>query len=216
MKGIPPSLTLLFSTGQSADSLAWHKMSFTIWLCPGFSDLLCPFANLSLVAQMVKNLLAVQETWVRSLGWEDPLEKGTATHSSILAWRIPWTDRGIAESDMTEPTNTLLLLCISAKPSYSLSSVSIMHFQAYLFRTSCVANSHLYWNVSFLSLSHHLSALHSSLLYRKHTALQWLLSYLYPPWIETSLMVWESIICIPYPQDWAQRRDSIDTDWINN
>ena len=47
----------------------------------------------SLVAQMVKNLPAMQETWVRSLGWEDPLEEGMATHSSILAWRIP-VDRG--------------------------------------------------------------------------------------------------------------------------
>ena len=45
----------------------------------------------SLVAQLVKNLPAMQETWVRSLGWEDPLEKGQATHSSILAWRTPWT-----------------------------------------------------------------------------------------------------------------------------
>ena len=43
----------------------------------------------SLVAQLVKNLPAVQETWVQSRGWEDPLEKGTAAHSSILAWRIP-------------------------------------------------------------------------------------------------------------------------------
>ena len=45
----------------------------------------------SLVAQLVKNPPAMQETWVQSLGWEDPLEKGKATHSSILAWRIPWT-----------------------------------------------------------------------------------------------------------------------------
>ena len=45
----------------------------------------------SLVAQLIKNLPAMQETWVPSLGWEDPLEKGMATHSSILAWRIPWT-----------------------------------------------------------------------------------------------------------------------------
>ena len=45
-----------------------------------------------LVAQMVKNLLAVQETWVPSLGREDPLEEGMATHSSILAWRTPWTE----------------------------------------------------------------------------------------------------------------------------
>ena len=44
------------------------------------------------MAQMVKNLLVVWETWVQSLGWEDPLEKEMATHSSILAWRIPWTE----------------------------------------------------------------------------------------------------------------------------
>ena len=52
-----------------------------------------------LVAQMVKKLPAVKKTWVQSLGWEDPLEKGMATHSSILAWRIPWTEEpGAAES----------------------------------------------------------------------------------------------------------------------
>ena len=45
----------------------------------------------SLVAQMVKRLPTMRETWVRSLGWEDPLEKEMATHSSILAWKIPWT-----------------------------------------------------------------------------------------------------------------------------
>ena len=52
--------------------------SFTVWT--------------SLAAQTVENLPAVQETWVQSLGWEYPLEKGMATHSSILAWRIPWTE----------------------------------------------------------------------------------------------------------------------------
>ena len=45
----------------------------------------------SLVAQLIKNLPAIWETWVRSPGWEDPLEKGKASHSSVLAWRIPWT-----------------------------------------------------------------------------------------------------------------------------
>ena len=45
----------------------------------------------SLVARLVKNLPVLWETWVQSLGWGDPLEKGKATHSSILAWRIPWT-----------------------------------------------------------------------------------------------------------------------------
>ena len=48
-------------------------------------------SNASLVVQLVKNPPAMQETWVRSLGGKDPLEKGKATHSSILAWRIPWT-----------------------------------------------------------------------------------------------------------------------------
>ena len=44
------------------------------------------------MAQMVKNLLTLQETWVQFLGQEDPLEKGMATHSSFFAWRIPWTE----------------------------------------------------------------------------------------------------------------------------
>ena len=52
----------------------------------------------SLVVHLVKNLPAMWETWVQSLGWEDPLEKGKATHSSILAWRIPWTVHGVAKS----------------------------------------------------------------------------------------------------------------------
>ena len=56
------------------------------------SELVRVIARASLVAQMVKNLPAMQETWVQSLGRENPLEKGIATHSSILAWRIPWTE----------------------------------------------------------------------------------------------------------------------------
>ena len=50
-----------------------------------------PVLRASLVAQLVKNLPAMRETWVRSLGWEAPLEEGKATYSSILAWKIPWT-----------------------------------------------------------------------------------------------------------------------------
>ena len=48
--------------------------------------------DISLMAEMVKNLPAMQETWARSLGWDDPLEKEMAIHSGILAWRIPWTE----------------------------------------------------------------------------------------------------------------------------
>ena len=56
------------------------------------------------MTQMEKNLPAMQETWVQPLGQEDPLEMGMATHYSILAWRIPWTEepRGHKEPDMTE------------------------------------------------------------------------------------------------------------------
>jgi len=54
-------------------------------------SLLLLFLRAFLVTQLVKNPPAMQETWVRSLSWEDPLEKGKATLSSILAWRIPWT-----------------------------------------------------------------------------------------------------------------------------
>ena len=60
-----------------------------IHVVTGFYSLLWPNP---LVAQMVKNPAVMQETWVRSLGWEDPLEKGMAIHSNILAWRIPWTE----------------------------------------------------------------------------------------------------------------------------
>ena len=52
---------------------------------------LTDFRWASLVAQLVKNPPAMQETWVQSLGWDDPSEKGTASHFRILAWRIPWT-----------------------------------------------------------------------------------------------------------------------------
>ena len=76
---------------------------------------LASFLGPSLVAQLVKNLPTMQKTWVPSLGWEDPLEKGTATHSSILAWRIPWrgeawqaTVHGITKSQ-TQLSNTAYL-----------------------------------------------------------------------------------------------------------
>ena len=62
--------------------LDWPKSSFGVF---------CKIRKICLVAQTVKRLSAMQETRVRSLGWEDPLEKEMAAHSSILAWKIPWT-----------------------------------------------------------------------------------------------------------------------------
>ena len=71
----------------------------------------------SLIAQLVKNPPAMQEILVQFLGQEDPLEKGQATHSSILAWRIPWTKWGRKESDTTER--------LSLSPLYILSLLSL-------------------------------------------------------------------------------------------
>ena len=58
-------------------------------------------SGLPLVAQLVKKIPAMQETLVRSLGWEDPLDKGKATYSDILAWRIPWTVKSMGLETQT-------------------------------------------------------------------------------------------------------------------
>ena len=77
-------------------SLQCRRPKFDSWLRNPLEKegIGCPlqYSWASLVAQTVKNLPAMWETWVRSLGWEDPLEEGIATHSSILAWGIPWTE----------------------------------------------------------------------------------------------------------------------------
>ena len=65
-----------------------------------------------LVAQLIKNLPTMRETWVRSLGWEDPLEKGKATHSSILAWRIPQTAQSMGSQSRTQLNNFHFTSCI--------------------------------------------------------------------------------------------------------
>ena len=62
----------------------------------------------SLVAQMVNNLPAMQETWVQTLGWEDSLQKGMATHSGILAWRTPWTEKPGGLQSMGSQSRTQL------------------------------------------------------------------------------------------------------------
>ena len=65
------------------------------------------------MAQMIKNLPMMQDTWVRSLGWEDPLEKGMATHSSILAWKIPWTEEPGRLKSMESQSDTTGQLTLS-------------------------------------------------------------------------------------------------------
>ena len=87
--------TLVLPVMTRASSSAQWPLCPTYWKLKAWKE----YMTLSLwvtlyfvVAQWVKNLPATQETWVQSLGWEDALEKGMATHSSILAWRIPWTE----------------------------------------------------------------------------------------------------------------------------
>ena len=102
--GIPDYLTCLLSNlyaGQKATVRIVHGT--TDWfqtvkgarqgciLSPYLFNLYTEYIRSFLIAQLVKNLLAMWETWVQFLGWEDPLKKGMATHSSILAWRILWT-----------------------------------------------------------------------------------------------------------------------------
>ena len=97
------------------------------------------YSWVSLVAQLVKNLSAMQETWIWFLGQEDPLEKGMVTHSSTLAWRIPWTEEpgelslwGHEESDIAEQ---LTLYC--------LVSIHCRHCIKHFVRTTlCNSNSY--------------------------------------------------------------------------
>ena len=91
----------------------------------------------SLVAQTVKNLPAVQETWVRSLGQEDPLEKGIVTHSSTLAWRIPRTKAdyspgGRKESDMTEQLTLSLFIELGSTGEFGAEEYHNMTFMLLL------------------------------------------------------------------------------------
>ena len=85
--------------------ISWENAISTLYTCLNISHIV-NVSHASLVAQLVKNLPAVQETLVRFLGWEDPLEKEMATHSSILAWKISWTEGcspwGLKESGTTE------------------------------------------------------------------------------------------------------------------
>ena len=94
------------------------------------------------MAQSVKNLPAVEETRVQSLSWEDPLEKEIATHSSILAWRIPWTEEagrlqslGLQESDMAEQLSTahIFLIDMSIQVLCSFKNCVCLFVVAFIF-----------------------------------------------------------------------------------
>ena len=86
--GFPNSSVAKESTCNAVDPSSIPGLGRSAGEGTGY-PVLCSWA--SLVSQLVENLPAVWETWIQSLGWEDPLVKGKANHSSILAWRIPWT-----------------------------------------------------------------------------------------------------------------------------
>ena len=83
-EGLPPPPSILVKQTSSPETLTKKLLKNPL------SSI--SVSQASLVAQMVKNLPMIWETWVQPLGWEDPLEKGMAIYSSILAWRIPWTE----------------------------------------------------------------------------------------------------------------------------
>ena len=86
--GDPSSIPVL---GISAGEGIGHSLQYSL-----------QYSWASLMAQLVKNIPAIRETWVRSLGWKDPLEKGKATHSSILVWRIPQTVQSMVSQNQTQ------------------------------------------------------------------------------------------------------------------
>ena len=98
---------------------------WTTFKCILFSTYLC-FVWVSLVAQMIKIPPAIQETWVWSLGLEDPLEKEMATHSSILAWRIPWTEQPGRLQSMRSQSWTQLSDLILSFALYSVCASSLL------------------------------------------------------------------------------------------
>ena len=87
-----PLFCLLFTVMSLRPSVLLSKFSLLFSFLPLFLCLSVLLCSRLLLAQMVKNLPAKQDTQSQSLGWEDPLEKEMATHSSILAWKIPWTE----------------------------------------------------------------------------------------------------------------------------
>ena len=96
------------------------------------------YRQASLIAQLVKNLPAVQETWVQFLSWEDPLEKEMATHSSILTWRIPWTEEpGRLQSMRSQESDTTYGLNHHHHHHTDTQNLSIWGFRGHIDHAVC-------------------------------------------------------------------------------
>ena len=108
--GVQGTLKSLLQHHSSKASILWHPGFFMVQLSHSYMTIVgkVMFLLFHMLSRLVKNLTAMQETWVQSLGWDDPLENEMAAHSSLLAWRIPWTEEpgrlqsmGSLESDTT-------------------------------------------------------------------------------------------------------------------
>ena len=129
---------------QTIQKASWGwEVPHTFWILTVSQNIPCLLwlfmlsYGASLMAQTVKNLPAMRETWVQSPGWEDPLEKEMATHSSILAWRIPWTEepgrlqsKGSKRAGQEWVTNTT----VSYTESFNVATVKLVNL--FLFVTS--------------------------------------------------------------------------------
>ena len=149
-------ITLKFLEVYSEESLI-----FTFYLINKHTfSFLYTFIGASLRAQLVKNLPAMWETWVWSLGWEDSLEKGTATHSSILAWRIPWpvySPWSRKELDITERLS-LKAKCLSLQGKtieIMIFYIFLTLFQRKLYANSRVQNAHIHLRILIVRDSRH-------------------------------------------------------------
>ena len=131
-----------------------------IWRTAPNKCLLPPPTRASLIAQMVKNLPAVWETWVQCLGQKDSLEKGIATHSSILAWEIPWTEEsgGLQSMGLKRVGHDIM-----TKQQQNESFISVTIFFNFPFGSFLS----LYWNFLFDKCNNHIF-----LYFFKHGVLQ--------------------------------------------
>ena len=138
----------LWHAGSSIFSLAVLSRSIILLLFHIYPQ---TFVDQCLVAQMVKNLPAIWETWVRSLGWEDVLDEGVTTHSSILAWRIPWTEPGRLQSmesqrvrhDWAASTFSKMFNIVTTSEAYSTFSPSGTKRKVSDTHVSCVLHVHM-------------------------------------------------------------------------
>ena len=109
----------------------------------------------SLLAQLVKNPLAIREIWVRSMGWDDPLEKGAATNSSILTWRIPWTVQSMGSQRIRHNWATITFMCFYRASAEWSHSVQGAWGPLPLLGNPPVNQEHRYWSVMFIIVLHH-------------------------------------------------------------